>query len=100
MVQYRLLPPPGRSRPTADRSATSRATKFADPDSRERISRSSRTSGGDTQRVQLRVEVFNAFNQVRYGQPNGTIGGPTFGQITAADDGRIVQLGISDSSKR
>ena len=44
--------------------------------------------------VQLRVEAFNMFNQERFGQPNGTIGAPTFGQITAADDGRIVQLGL------
>jgi carboxypeptidase family protein/TonB-dependent receptor-like protein len=47
-----------------------------------------------SQEVQLRVEAFNIFNQERFAQPNGTIGSPTFGQITAADDGRIVQLGI------
>jgi len=46
------------------------------------------------QQVQLRVEAFNIFNQERFLQPNGTIGAPTFGQITAADDGRIVQLGV------
>jgi hypothetical protein len=46
------------------------------------------------QQVQLRVEVFNIFNQERFLQPNGTIGAPTFGQITAAEDGRIVQLGV------
>jgi outer membrane receptor protein involved in Fe transport len=44
--------------------------------------------------LQLRVEAFNVFNQVRFGQPAGTIGTATFGQITQADDGRIVQLGI------
>jgi hypothetical protein len=38
--------------------------------------------------------MFNLFNQERFLQPNGTVGSPTFGQITAADDGRIVQLGI------
>jgi len=47
-----------------------------------------------SQQVQLRVEAFNIFNQERFGQPNGTIGAPTFGQITSADDGRIVQLGV------
>jgi hypothetical protein len=46
------------------------------------------------QQFQLRVEAFNIFNQERFLQPNGTIGAPTFGQITAADDGRIVQLGV------
>jgi len=44
--------------------------------------------------LQLRLEAFNLFNQVRFGQPAGTIGTATFGQITNADDGRIVQLGV------
>ncbi|HVR70391.1 MAG TPA: TonB-dependent receptor [Vicinamibacteria bacterium] len=44
--------------------------------------------------LQLRVEAFNLFNQVRFGQPAGTIGAATFGQILGADDGRIVQLGV------
>jgi outer membrane receptor protein involved in Fe transport len=44
--------------------------------------------------IQLRVEAFNLLNQVRFGQPAGTIGTATFGQITSADDGRIIQLGV------
>jgi outer membrane receptor protein involved in Fe transport len=44
--------------------------------------------------LQLRVEAFNVFNQVRLFQPSGVIGTAAFGQITSADDGRIVQLGI------
>jgi outer membrane receptor protein involved in Fe transport len=47
-----------------------------------------------TQQVQLRVEFFNLFNQERFGQPGNQIGTPTFGVITTAEDGRIVQLGI------
>jgi outer membrane receptor protein involved in Fe transport len=47
------------------------------------------------QRIQLRVEAFNLFDQTRFGQPGGNIGAPTtYGVITAAEDGRIVQLGI------
>jgi hypothetical protein len=47
------------------------------------------------QRIQLRVEAFNLFNQTRFGQPGGNIGAPTtFGAISSAEDGRIVQLGI------
>ena len=47
------------------------------------------------QRIQLRVEAFNLFDQTRFLQPGGNIGAPTtFGVITAAEDGRIVQLGI------
>jgi hypothetical protein len=45
-------------------------------------------------RVQVRIEGFNIWNQARFGQPNGTIGSATFGQITSADDGRVVQLGL------
>ncbi len=46
------------------------------------------------QQVQLRVEMFNLFNQERFGQPGNTLGAATFGAITSADDGRIVQLGV------
>jgi len=49
---------------------------------------------GGSRQGQLRLEAFNIFNQERFGQPNGTLGAPTFGQITSADDGRIVQIGI------
>ena len=45
-------------------------------------------------RIQVRVEGFNIWNQPRFGQPNGTIGTAPFGQITSADDGRVVQLGL------
>ena len=38
--------------------------------------------------------MFNLFNQERFGQPGNQIGTPTFGVITTAEDGRIVQLGI------
>jgi hypothetical protein len=44
--------------------------------------------------LQLRVEAFNVFNQARFGQPGFTMGSPTFGVVTAAEEGRIVQLGI------
>jgi hypothetical protein len=50
-----------------------------------------------SQEMQLRIEAFNVFNSIRFGQPNGTIGSPTFGAITTAEDGRIVQLGIKYS---
>ena len=45
-------------------------------------------------RLQLRVEAFNLFNQARFGQPGFTMGSPTFGVVTAAEEGRIVQLGV------
>jgi hypothetical protein len=45
-------------------------------------------------RIQVRIEGFNILNQARFAQPNGTFGSATFGQITAAEDGRVVQLGV------
>ncbi len=45
-------------------------------------------------RIQVRIEGFNIWNQTRFNQPNGVIGTAPFGQITSAEDGRIVQLGI------
>ena len=45
-------------------------------------------------RIQVRVEGFNIWNQARFAQPNGVIGTAPFGQITSAEDGRIVQLGV------
>jgi hypothetical protein len=46
------------------------------------------------QRLQLRLEMFNLFNQVRFNQPGNQIGTATFGRITTAGDGRVVQLGV------
>jgi hypothetical protein len=46
------------------------------------------------QHVELRIEAFNLFDQDRLGNPGLSIGTPTFGAITSADDGRIVQLGV------
>jgi hypothetical protein len=47
-----------------------------------------------THQLQWRMEAFNALNSPRFSQPGNQIGSPTFGRITSADDGRIVQLGI------
>ena len=45
-------------------------------------------------RIQVRIEGFNIWNQPRFAQPNGTFGNATFGQITTAEDGRVIQLGL------
>jgi hypothetical protein len=47
-----------------------------------------------TQRIQVRLEAFNAFNQVRFNNPVGAINSPDFGRITSAQDGRVIQLGV------
>jgi hypothetical protein len=43
-------------------------------------------------KAQLRGEFFNAFNQVHFLPPNTTVGSGSFGQITAANPGRVIQL--------
>jgi hypothetical protein len=48
-------------------------------------------------RIQVRIEAFNIWNQARFGQPNGVIGTAPFGQITTAEDGRIIQLALKYS---
>jgi hypothetical protein len=50
-----------------------------------------------THRLQLRIEGFNVLNQVRFFDPGRTAGAATFGRITQAEDGRIVQLAVKYS---
>ena len=48
--------------------------------------------GGEV-RFQVRVEVYNIFNQVNYGNPNASYGAAAFGSITSAGSMRQIQLG-------
>lgn len=48
-------------------------------------------------RLQFRVEMFNLFNQTRFSNPGNQIGTATFGRVTTAEDGRIVQLALKYS---
>ena len=43
-------------------------------------------------RLQLRGEFFNPFNHVNFGNPNTTLSSSTFGRITGAGAGRVVQV--------
>jgi hypothetical protein len=47
--------------------------------------------------LQLRLEAFNVFNQVRFALPGNMMGSPLFGVITAAGDARTLQLGAKYS---
>jgi hypothetical protein len=49
---------------------------------------------GPDLRLQLRGEFFNAFNQVNFGNPNTTLSSSSFGRITGAGAGRVVQLAV------
>lgn len=51
----------------------------------------------DRHRIQARIEAFNLLNQARFSNPSGTFGAVNFGQITTAEDGRVIQLAIKYS---
>ncbi len=44
--------------------------------------------------VEFRAEAFNIFNHAQFQNPQGSIDSVTFGQVTAANDPRILQLGL------
>jgi len=48
----------------------------------------------DGQQLQFRVEAFNAFNWVNWGNPNGTLGNSNFGVISSAGAAREMQLSL------
>jgi hypothetical protein len=48
---------------------------------------------GGNRRLQIRVEMFNVFNNVNYGNPNASFGSTAFGRITSAGNMRQIQLG-------
>jgi hypothetical protein len=49
----------------------------------------------ESKELQLRLEAFNVFNHAQFDNPNGTLdagGSPLFGVVTAANNGRILQV--------
>jgi hypothetical protein len=44
--------------------------------------------------LQFRAESFNTLNHTNFSTVSSTLGSTTFGQVTAARDARIVQLGL------
>ncbi|MFN7997709.1 MAG: TonB-dependent receptor [Bryobacteraceae bacterium] len=45
-------------------------------------------------KLQFRTELFNAFNQVNFNNPDTTQTDGTFGVITSAQDGRVIQFAL------
>jgi len=45
-------------------------------------------------KLQFRAEMFNVFNQVNFNNPDQTVTDGTFGVITSANDGRIIQFAL------
>ena len=48
----------------------------------------------ETTRLQIRCEMFNAFNSVNLANPNTNVSTAQFGTISSAADARIIQLGL------
>lgn len=48
----------------------------------------------EKQKIQFRAEFFNAFNHTNFTTVSTTYGTPTFGQVTAAADPRIIELAL------
>jgi hypothetical protein len=48
----------------------------------------------ESKRLQVRAEMFNAFNHPNFGVPGHTFAGPGMGIISSADPGRRIQLGM------
>jgi len=45
-------------------------------------------------KVEFRAEFFNALNRVNFGNPTTTFSSSLFGQITGAQDPRILQFSL------
>ena len=57
------------------------------------VMRDFKLPGRDGLRLQMRGELFNAFNQVAFGAPNTNLSaGTSFGRITSAQPGRVGQV--------
>jgi hypothetical protein len=57
------------------------------------LSRSFRWNESERRRVQIRWEVFNAFNHTNLGVPIHSTDSPALGSITSAGSARVIQLG-------
>jgi hypothetical protein len=48
----------------------------------------------ESMNVAFRAEFFNAFNHAQFGLPDGNFTDSTFGLVTSANPGRIIQFGL------
>jgi hypothetical protein len=57
-----------------------------------RLSKSIRFGGSRS--LELMAEVFNLFNRVNFGSPNGSLTSPTFLQVSSTSEAREAQFGV------
>jgi len=50
--------------------------------------------GSEQRRLEIRGEMFNAFNHANFGQPNANVADPNFGRVSTASAPRLIQLGM------
>jgi hypothetical protein len=48
----------------------------------------------ETVDLQFRAEAFNVFNHANLNGPNATLSSPSFGVISGASDGRVLQFAL------
>ena len=94
-TQYEWFDPAAFSLPALGRFGTAgnsliRGPGFFNTD----LSFSKRTAISERVMLQFRAEFFNIFNDTQWSSVGTTYGSATFGQITAARDPRITQLGL------
>ena len=85
------------AQPAHSLTATRRATCCAGPaDIVTDLSLSKNFPLAGQARFQIRADIFNVFNRVDFGNPNGAFGTANFGRITSADAMRRMELGGKD----
>ena len=81
--------------PTGGRGNTRRGDLFGPGFWNSDLAFSRNINMGEARRIELRVEAFNLFNHVNWGNPNVTLGSNTAGRITGTSgDPRIMQFAV------
>ena len=47
---------------------------------------------GEQRGLEVRAEMFNAFNHANFGQPNANVADPNFGRVSSAAAPRLIQF--------
>jgi hypothetical protein len=92
------LDPAAFARPATGTYSTDKPFTIVNPSRFQNDVSISRTFGlGGIRTLQFRWEVFNVINHVNLNGPSTALNSSTFGQITTADDPRIMQVAFKFS---